>query len=556
MLWQTDEVRSFRPTVSDEVRQGLWFFESSLFGAGAELARRWQRGAAGHAGRRCASAPGSAATRTATRTRRAAELLDALARARTLALRLYRDEVRELARALGVSDTLVGADAALLASIARDEEELPGFREETRRRNATEPYRRKLTAIWQRLDNELAGRDEPRYGHAAGAAGRPAPDRPLACAPTPARASPTAAWPTCWRRVDIFGLHVARLDVRVHADQVRKPDERLRATLVAVREAQAAARPGGDRHPHRLRHERCGRRRGRRTRWPRRRAARSAIVPLFETIDDLARAPAILGRAPGRAAPGRPAGARGSGGVTVMVGYSDSAKDGGYLAAQWAIHGALVGPGLGGGRARRRAHGLPRPRRLAPAAAAGRRTRRSWPSRRATRRGACASRSRARRSPSSTGCPAWRGTTWSRRSRRRCSRRSPRSRTRTCPAGGGELMEERRRPVARGVRRARAPTTPAFARLLPRLHADRRARAAGDRLAARAPAGRGRRGRGAAGHPVGLRLDAEPLPAARLVRRRHRARPTLADRPAGLRRAARGCTATGRSSARSSTTSR
>ena len=32
-LWQTDEVRSQRPRVVDEIRHGLWFFEQSLFGA-------------------------------------------------------------------------------------------------------------------------------------------------------------------------------------------------------------------------------------------------------------------------------------------------------------------------------------------------------------------------------------------------------------------------------------------------------------------------------------------------------------------------------------------
>ncbi len=62
-------------------------------------------------------------------------------------------------------------------------------------------------------------------------------------------------------------------------------------------------------------------------------------MPLFETIDDLAAAPRILDellrdeRYAGRVAE------RG-GAVEVMVGYSDSGKDGGYLAAQWAIYRA------------------------------------------------------------------------------------------------------------------------------------------------------------------------------------------------------------------------
>ena len=62
-------------------------------------------------------------------------------------------------------------------------------------------------------------------------------------------------------------------------------------------------------------------------------------MPLFETIDDLERAPRDSGRAARRRrlrSPGREHG----GNVEVMVGYSDSGKDGGYLAAQWAIYRA------------------------------------------------------------------------------------------------------------------------------------------------------------------------------------------------------------------------
>ena len=72
-----------------------------------------------------------------------------------------------------------------------------GCAEETAVRNATEPYRRKLTAIWRRLDNELAGRDEPGYARRGRAARRPRPDRPQPARPRAARASPTGGWPTC-----------------------------------------------------------------------------------------------------------------------------------------------------------------------------------------------------------------------------------------------------------------------------------------------------------------------------------------------------------------------
>jgi phosphoenolpyruvate carboxylase len=63
------------------------------------------------------------------------------------------------------------------------------------------------------------------------------------------------------------------------------------------------------------------------------------IVPLFETLDDLDAAPRVLGAlftTPAYRAHLEAAGSR----QTVMIGYSDSNKDGGYLAAGWALYQA------------------------------------------------------------------------------------------------------------------------------------------------------------------------------------------------------------------------
>ena len=43
LLWQTDEVRSTRPSVDDEIRHTLWFFETSLLDAAADVAEAWER---------------------------------------------------------------------------------------------------------------------------------------------------------------------------------------------------------------------------------------------------------------------------------------------------------------------------------------------------------------------------------------------------------------------------------------------------------------------------------------------------------------------------------
>ena len=106
LLWQTDEVRSQRPRVVDEIRHGLWFFEQSLMRVSELLFADYRRLVPG------APAPfhfgtwiggdldGNPAAGPET-------IAEALGRARELALTTYVAEVRELAQALGVSSRLV-----------------------------------------------------------------------------------------------------------------------------------------------------------------------------------------------------------------------------------------------------------------------------------------------------------------------------------------------------------------------------------------------------------------------------------------------------------------
>jgi len=61
------------------------------------------------------------------------------------------------------------------------------------------------------------------------------------------------------------------------------------------------------------------------------------IVPLFETVDDLAAAPSILAALFAHPAYRRHLATCGDEQM-VMIGYSDSNKDGGYLAANWALY--------------------------------------------------------------------------------------------------------------------------------------------------------------------------------------------------------------------------
>lgn len=65
------------------------------------------------------------------------------------------------------------------------------------------------------------------------------------------------------------------------------------------------------------------------------------IVPLFETIDDLRAAPAIMRELLSVPMVKRSVRTRG-GGQDVMIGYSDSNKDGGFLASNWELYKAQV----------------------------------------------------------------------------------------------------------------------------------------------------------------------------------------------------------------------
>jgi phosphoenolpyruvate carboxylase len=326
VLWQTDEVRPQRPRVVDEVRHGLWFFEHSLLDAAEELVRAYRESIPGaplplsfgswiggdmdgnpHAGPET--------------------IHEALDRGRALALFRYRAEVRELAAALGLTTTLVGVSEELLESIARDERELPAYAEEIGEQNRDEPYRRKLSFVWWRLGNAGYGRleeleadldvlDRSLREHAGAriADGRLARLR---------------------RRVELFGFHVAKLDVRFHAAELREATARVRGALAAVAEEQ----------------ERLGARAVDTVIVSGTESAADVLavvdlageagagvspVALFETIRDLREAPAVIEALLDEPRFARLVEERGRR-LEVMVGYSDSGKDGGYLTAQWEI---------------------------------------------------------------------------------------------------------------------------------------------------------------------------------------------------------------------------
>jgi phosphoenolpyruvate carboxylase len=336
LLWQTDEVRSQRPRVVDEISNGLWFFDESLLRVAELLLADYRRLVPG------APAPfrfgtwiggdldGNPAAGPET-------IDDALERARRLALDTYSREVRRLAQAIGISGELVPAPAELLASIAFDEAELPLYTAEIGDQNRGEPYRRKLSFVWRRLRNELeAGKKGGEAGYesaAAFASDLDLLDRSLRASRAGRVADGRLA--ALRRRVELFGFHLAKLDVRAHVREIRTGSDRLGETFRTIARARARYGPealdtfivsGTDTPADVLEAldlvDAAG--------------LELQVVPLFETIASLRSAADTLEALLGDTRYARLVAARGSR-LEVMVGYSDSGKDGGYLTAQWEV---------------------------------------------------------------------------------------------------------------------------------------------------------------------------------------------------------------------------
>jgi phosphoenolpyruvate carboxylase len=324
ILWQTDEVRHDRLRISDEIRHVLWFFEHSLMSAATDLLGQWRE--------RLPAAPpplsfGSwvGGDMDGNPAAGPASIDEALQRGRELALARYRDEVRALAVELAAARSLVSVSAELDASLERDAERIPAYAAEIGARNQLEPYRRKLSFMWWRLGN--GGYDDAgelladlrliRRSLAANGGARVADGRV-------ARLE---------RMVEIFGFHVARLDIRLHAREL---------ATERAREAVAAAEAARRRHGAAALDTLIVSGTSSADEVVRALALTTeplAVVPLFETVDDLDRAPEILRELFRDERFSARVRARG-GTAEVMVGYSDSGKDSGYLAAQWAIYRA------------------------------------------------------------------------------------------------------------------------------------------------------------------------------------------------------------------------
>ncbi len=399
-LWQTRMLRTARLTVADEIENALSYYHATFLRQIPKLYREIEQALPGHevppflrmghwiGGDRDGNPNVSADT-----------LRRALSRQAETALRFYLTEVHQLGAELSMSNLLapVGAEMHALADASPDHSE----------HRADEPYRRALIGMYSRLAatlHELTGTEALRHAVAPQHPYHDAAElladlriieRSLQSHHAQALVAPRLA--PLLRAVQVFGFHLATVDLRQSSDQHEavlaellrvariEPDygaldeARRRALLLGLLHDARPLRVRGANYsplargelaifetavemrrrygPEALRHDiishtedvsdllevlllhkECGLLHGTLDD-----AARNEliVVPLFETIGDLRNAARIMREfyaEPGVLAMVVRSGAQ----QDVMLGYSDSNKDGGFFTSNWELYRAEI----------------------------------------------------------------------------------------------------------------------------------------------------------------------------------------------------------------------
>jgi phosphoenolpyruvate carboxylase len=382
-LWQSNEVRRRQPTVRDEIRMGLDYYPAVLIATLPkiydEMADAFQQIYGLQIPARDLPAVvtfGSwiGGDRDGNPFVTAESTANALEMARQTILDYYINATRELLRSLSPSTSQTGVSEHLKRALERYQLRISVYQAEVERRTPTEVYRRFLLYVYRRLQ---ATRDEPHHADAYQDADDFAADVKLmrdSLATNRGERLARALLDTLLRQVETFGFHLHTLDIRQHACVHRKavselasaealnkesnlelpalPSEQTAALLDTLRGVAELKRRFP---PQAIRYyvisgaqsaedilqavwlsEACGIRVAESARD---KGAGLMPVPLFESIEDLRNCPEICRRlwaSPDYARLLDSWGWR----QEVMLGYSDSNKDGGMMTSTWEIYKA------------------------------------------------------------------------------------------------------------------------------------------------------------------------------------------------------------------------
>ena len=387
LLWRTADLRSVAPSPLDEVRTALAFFDETLFGAVPRLLRAVDAALDFPS---AASGEAADAGRTGTRPPRAPAFLrwgswigsdrdgnpavTAEVTERTLrihtdhVLRGYEAVATRLSQTVAASESSDAPDRPLALRLARDADLLPELDRQLRRRFPGEPYRQRFGFIAERLRRTrafLTGQQAPLTGRYAAAEELDAELAEIQEALI-ADGLGRVAWGDVqdfrWQ-LQTFGFHLAALEIRQHSavharavaalqrgsatDEVapgvsagevgetfrtalalkgRYGDAAIERYIVSFTASAADVRAVFDLASLAGVADADGR-------------LPFDVVPLFEDAATLSAAGTVLDTILSDTAYREHVRRRGDR-QEVMLGYSDSNKESGFLAANWLIHGA------------------------------------------------------------------------------------------------------------------------------------------------------------------------------------------------------------------------
>ncbi len=235
LLWQSDETRSRPPTVMDEIRNVLYFFENTLY----ELIPRiyadleWALSEYYPSHRfeippflRYGSWVGG--DRDGNPFVDSAVTEEALRAQKDLALKLHAQAVEELYYNLSPSVTRVGFSDAFMKSLQSDLDRIPEAELEVLTRFDQEPYRQKLIMMFRRLEATREANQRPLDEPVSNQRAYTNVDefltdlyliRDSLCENKGERIS-EGKLSELIRAAQVFGFHLATLDIRQHSQQV------------------------------------------------------------------------------------------------------------------------------------------------------------------------------------------------------------------------------------------------------------------------------------------------------------------------------------------------